>query len=403
MPTFRYRAATLNGRVIEKTVIADSKASLKDQLEKKGDFVLNIKQAKKGTIFPIEFRKQKRFKEKDFFSFNQEFSVLIESGFSVVSALNAIIEKDVQSELNDILSEIREDISSGDSLSEAFGKYSHLFSNLYSASLKAGEKSGNIPSALLRYIEYMKKVAEIKKKVVSASVYPIILTAVSIFVLFFLVIYVVPAISGSFFESGTKLPWITNILVTASNAIRSNFGYFFAVIFFASVIFFYFSKKDYVKIKIDMLKLKTPFLGELYTQYMTSRLSRTMATLLNSGTSLPDSISISCDTVNNILIRQRLIEVKKMIEQGEGFAESLRLTKVFPRLAIKMISAGESGGALERVLNNIADFYDNNVEEKLTVLTSAIEPALMVIMGLLIGLIVLAMYLPIFQLAGTIG
>ncbi len=403
MPTFRYKAATHNGRVIEKTIIADSKASLKDQLEKEGSFVLNIKQAKKGTIFPIEFRIHRRFKEKDFFSFNQEFSVLIESGFSVVSALDAIIEKDVRSELNDILSEIREDISSGESLSGAFGKYSHIFSNLYAASLKAGEKSGNIPSALSRYIEYMKKIAEIKKKVVSASVYPVILTTVSIFVLFFLIIYVVPAISGSFIESNTKLPWITNLLMNAGNMMRSNYLYFITVIVSVSILFFYLSKKDNVKKIIAALKLKAPFFGELYTHYMTSRLSRTMATLLNSGTSLPNSISISCDTVNNILIRQKLIEVIKMIEQGEGFAESLKLTKVFPRLAIKMISAGESGGALERVLNNIADFYDNSVDTKLTILTSAIEPALMVIMGLLIGLIVLAMYLPIFQLAGTIG
>jgi len=128
-----------------------------------------------------------------------------------------------------------------------------------------------------------------------------------------------------------------------------------------------------------------------------------MATLLNSGTSIPDSIRISNDTMTNLLIKKKLTEVIKMVEQGESFAESLSHTTVFPRLAVKMISAGESSGSLESVLNNIADFYDSSVETKLTVLTSAIEPALMVIMGLLIGLIVLAMYLPIFQLAGTIG
>lgn len=403
MPTFRYKAATHDGRVIEKTVIADSKASLKDQIEKEGNFTLSIKQAKKTAFFPIEFKKHKRFKDKDFFSFNQEFSVLIESGFSVVAALDAVIEKDTPSGLNDILREIREDISGGESLSGAFGKYAHIFSNLYAASLKAGEKSGNIPSALSRYIDYMKKIAEIKKKVISASVYPAVLTIVSIFVLFFLVIYVVPAISGSFFESGADLPWITTLLVNASNAVRLHFWYILIAICSAAVLLFHISKKEKVKTFLDTLVLGIPFLGELYVHYMTSRLSRTMATLLNSGTSLPDSISIACDTVGNILIRKKLLNAIKMIEEGKSFAESLALTKVFPRLAIKMISAGESGGALERVLNNVADFYDGNVDTKLTVLTSIIEPALMVIMGLLIGLIVLAMYLPIFQLAGTIG
>jgi len=403
MPAFRYKAATIDGKVVEKTVIADSKASLKEQVTKDGNFVLSVTHAEKNSIFPLELRKRKRFKEKDFFSFNQEFSVLIESGFSVVAALDAIIEKDVQSELNDILSEIRDDIASGESLSGAFGKYSHLFSNLYAASLKAGEQSGNISSAISRYIEYMKKIAEIKKKVISASVYPVILTVVSIFVLFFLVIFVVPSISSSFFESGTELPWITNLLVKTSNAMRSNTVYFLAVLFALTVLFFYFNKKDSVKIKMDMLILKSPFFGGLYMQYMTSRLTRTMATLLNSGTSIPDSLRISRETMTNLLIKKKLTEVIKMIEQGESFAKSLSHTTIFPRLAVKMIAAGESSGSLESVLNNIADFYDSGVETKLTVLTSAIEPALMVIMGLLIGLIVLAMYLPIFQLAGTIG
>ena len=403
MPAFRYKAATIDGKVVDKTVIADSKASLKDQVTKEGFYVLSITPAEKSSLFPLQLSKQKRFKEKDFFSFNQEFSVLIESGFSVVAALDAIIEKDIQSELNDILRDIREDIAGGESLSEAFSKYSHLFTNLYAASLKAGEKSGNIPSAISRYIEYMKKVAEVKKKVVSASVYPIILTVVSIFVLFFLVIYVVPSISVSFFESGAELPWITNLLVEASNALRSNVLYLVIAIAILSGLYVYYSKKDFVKIKIDRLIINSPFFGELYMQYMTSRLTRTLATLLSSGTSIPDSIRISSDTMTNLFIKTKLQEVIKMIEQGESFAESLSSTTIFPRLSIKMIAAGESSGSLETVLNNIADFYDSSVETKLTVLTSAIEPALMVVMGLLIGLIVLAMYLPIFQLAGTIG
>jgi len=403
MPAFRYKAATIDGKVVDKTVIADSKASLKDQVTKEGFYILSITPAEKSSLLSFQLSKRKRFKEKDFFSFNQEFSVLIESGFSVVAALDAIIEKDAQSELNDILKDIREDIAGGESLSEAFGKYSHLFTNLYAATLKAGEKSGDIPSAISRYIEYLKKVAEIKKKVVSASVYPVILTVVSIFVLFFLVIYVVPSISGSFFESGTELPWITNLLVNVSNALRSNVLYLLATIAILSALYFYYSKKDFIKIKTDRLIVKSPFFGELYMQYMTSRLTRTLATLLSSGTSIPDSLRLSIDTMTNLFIKTKLQEVIKKIEQGESFAESLSSTTIFPRLAIKMITAGESSGSLERVLDNTADFYDSGVETKLTVLTSAIEPALMVIMGLLIGFIVLAMYLPIFQLAGTIG
>jgi len=184
---------------------------------------------------------------------------------------------------------------------------------------------------------------------------------------------------------------------------RSNFIYILGAVVTLAALFFYFTKNDIIKIKIDRLVIKSPFFGGLYMQYMTSRLTRTLATLLNSGTSIPDSIRIASDTMTNLFIKEKLTETIKMIEQGESFADSLSLANIFPRLTIKMIAAGESSGSLERVLNNIADFYDSSVETKLTVLTSAIEPALMVIMGLLIGMIVLAMYLPIFQLAGTIG
>ncbi len=404
MPTFRCKITTHGGSVIEKTLIADSVNSLKKQLESDGKFVLEIRRSH-GFRALLESAKfpRRRFKSKDLFSFNQQFLVLIKSGVTIVSALDTIIEQDDKSELNKLLKDIREDISSGESLSEAFGKYAHFFSNLYISSLQTGEKSGALPLALTRYLEYMKKTAEIKKKVISASIYPIILIAASIFVITFLMIYVVPVIAETFLETSTQLPLITLTLLSVSGMIKSNllYTFLFGIFILSSIVTL--RKTEAGKIQIDKLKLMIPFFGELYINYSISKLSRAIATMLEGGTPLVDSVKISSGTLNNQILRLRLEDVKRNIEQGKGFSESLSLAGTFPKMAVRMIDAGERSGVLDQVLNDVADFYDNDVDVKLSVLTSAIEPVLMAFMGLLIGLIVLALYLPIFQLAGTIG
>ncbi len=403
MPTFWCRIATQGGGIAERTSVADSKVSLKNKLETEGNLVFEIRQVGGWRLFPFQLNSSRGFREKDFFAFNQEFSVLIRAGLSIVSALDSIIEKNDQSELNDILCNVRDDISKGESLSDSFGKYSHIISNLYVAMLQAGERSGNIPLAILRYVEYKKTISELKKKVISASVYPIILTVVAIFVLFFLLIYVVPAIAGTFFESGTELPLITAFLMTVSGHVRNNFSYLCIFLVLAAVGFSYFRKMDTGRLYLDSLKLKVPFFGELYINYATAKVARTLSTVLSGGIPLLDSVSISAGTLDNQFLELKFSDVVNDLKEGKSFAESLSLGNVFPGLAIRLIEAGEKGGDLEQVLNDIADFYDNDVDTKLTILTSAIEPALMVIMGLLIGFIVLALYLPIFQLAGTIG
>ena len=222
MPTFRCKITTHAGKIVEETLTADSQDSLRKQLESDGKFVLDIKKADGvGAFFKNVKSRRKRFKSKDFFSFNQEFLVLIKAGLPIVAALDAIIEQEGEGELNSLLKNVRQDISTGESLSEAFGKYANRFSNLYISSLQTGEKSGALPTAIARYIEYMKKTAEIKKKVISASVYPVILIVASFFVLIFLMVYVVPGITSTFLETNTELPLITSVLLSISNLIRS--------------------------------------------------------------------------------------------------------------------------------------------------------------------------------------
>lgn len=388
------------GRIVEETITADSKAILIKRLKKEGNFVLEIRREEEFGSFKKEISRR-RIKANDLLSFNREFSVLIRTGLSIVAALNAVIEKGEESELSKILKKIRDDITAGESLSGAFGKYSNIFSKLYVASLQAGEKSGNIPLAISRYIEYIKKMSDIKQKVISASVYPLILVMASFFVLLFLLIFVVPVLTESFLESDTQLPFITVILVNFSTSLKSYIFYILFLLICSAAGFYYFKKTDFGRLCVDRWKLNIPFLGDLYLHYSISKLTRTLNTVLSGGIPLVEAVKLSSSTLNNHFLKLRFDEVVKSLEEGEGFSESLLKTKVFPSMTVRMISAGESGGALEQVLEDIADFYANDVDIKLSILTSAIEPALMVIMGFIIGFIVLAMYMPIFQLAGA--
>ncbi len=403
MPVFKCKVIAPGGRkTAVRTLKADSKDSLKQHLEDEGNFVIKIERAgeKKSILQSISFHKS--FSQKDFFAFNQEFSVLLKAGLPVVNAFDAIIEKNNDNEFNSILKEIRDMVYEGESLPDAFDKYSHIFSKLYIATLRAGEKGGDLISAIRGYLEYMKKIAEIRQKVIAASVYPIILTVVSAFTLMFLLIYVVPTFTESFFDAGTRLPLITEYLIRFSAFLRANFIFILTAIGLIIVLIIYIKRSDKGREYWDRWKLKIPFIGDIYIYYLTSKFARTMSTVMGGGTSLLESVNISAKILDNLFFRKKINTVMEKIEQGYGFAQSLADSGLFPKLAIRMIDAGEGSGALNQVLDDVADFYDNDLNTRLSILTSAIEPGLMVIMGFLIGFIVLAMYMPIFQLAGAI-
>jgi type IV pilus assembly protein PilC len=393
---------TPDGNYVKKTIAADSRDDLQWRLEKDGHFVYRIRREDRLRLPLGGEPRSKKFKIRDFFSFNKEFAVLIRTGMPIVAALDAIIEKSEPSELNNILQQVRYDVSTGESLSDAFAKYPRIFSNLYISSLQAGEKSGNIPEALIKHVAYLKQMMALRRKLISASVYPLILVTASVAVLFLLLIYVVPAFTKTYFESGTQLPAITMLLINVSNGIKNNFIYLALLAILVAAGWAHAARQETLRIHMDQWLLKVPYLGRLYISYATALFLRTVAMVLTAGAPLIESVRIASGTLNNLFLRDKLILVVRRITAGLGVSEALDETEAFPHLAIRMIAAGESGGELEQVLLDAADFYDDEVDVKLTVISSTIEPALMIIMGLLIGFIVLAMYMPIFQLAGTI-
>jgi len=371
MPKFKCKLASPDGgRMIEQFRVADSEKELQNQLERDGYFVFDI-QKTDGLLAFLKSRQQiNRIKAKEFLAFNHEFVVLIKAGLPIVSALDAIIENEDERGLNNILKRIRERVATGEALSEAFSAYAHLFSYLYIATLEAGEKSGNLPLAISRYIRYTQKMAAIKQKIISASVYPSILTVVSVFTVLFLLVYVVPAFTQTYFESGARLPLLTQTLVDFSNYIKTCYLYMaaFAIVAVSGLVFF--SRSSEGQKKTDQWKTAIPFVGLIYRYYATSKFTRTLATVLGGGTPLVEALKISTGALDNHYYQSRLKKVVGWIEEGAGFAESLQKVNIFPKLAVRMVDAGEKGGALEQVLTDIADFYENDVDSKLEMLTS---------------------------------
>jgi type IV pilus assembly protein PilC len=401
MPAFRCKYMTPQGKYLKKVLTADSKEDLRWRLEREGHFVYRIKRA--GRLRPNSARPSRGggFKTTDFLSFNKEFAVLLRTGIPVVAALDAITEKSAPGEFLEVLRQVRYDVSTGQGLSEAFAKYPHQFSNIYVSALQAGERSGNIPEALLRHIDYMKKARILRRKMITAAVYPVILTVTSIFVLGLLMVYVVPAFTKTYFDAGTELPWLTRVLVDTSQGLKANILLLLALCGLAAAGLYLGVRNEATRPRLDQIRLNLPVVGAVQMTYATAQLFRTVATILGSGTPLLEAMRIATGSQGNYFLRDRLQEVVGRLEEGAMLSEALEEAEVFPRLAVRMVSAGESGGALEQVLGDVADFYDDELENRLNLLTSAVEPVLMLIMGLLIGFIVVAMYLPIFQLAGT--
>jgi type IV pilus assembly protein PilC len=403
MPMYKCKMASSGGRVLEKTLTASTSGLLRRHLEGEGHFILEIRRIDGFWSRVRSGRGVGRVKTKDFLSFNQELSVLLKAGLPIISALDAIIEKRGAGEFTDILKEIRNDVSGGESLSGAFDRFSHVFSKLYVASLQAGEKSGNIISALSRHTDYIKKMAAVKRRVVSASVYPAILSVASVAALLFLLTYVVPTFMRTYLEAGTPLPGITLFLVRTGQFLASNLQTLLLVSALGFVGFSLAGKTERGRLLVDRVKLQIPGLGKIYLHFILSRFARTMAMVLSAGSSLMESLRISTVAVDNLFLKLRLSETRRALEAGGSLSESLSRSGVLPGLAVRMIDAGEQSGSLEPVFLDMAEFYETDVDTKLSILMSSMEPALMIIMGLLIGFIVLAMYLPIFQMASMVG
>jgi type IV pilus assembly protein PilC len=401
MPTFKCKIGTSDGRVIEKEFESPSRQLLKENLEEQGFSVFTVRKLP-FQIFRGTGIGQPRFSGQRFLSFNQELLVLLRSGLPILQVLDTLMEKMEVGPVLAVLREVREDVKGGTSLSEALEKFPRYFPYLYIASIRAGEKTGDLPVTLGRFLDYQRRMEAIKAKIRSASFYPVFLSVVVTAVVFLLMIYVVPRFTQIYADARVELPFLTRMVIGAADGMSR----YLPLVLFVSVglvvAFRLFARSDRGGYLLDQLKLRLPFFGELLSDYAISSFCRTFSTTLAGGIPAVQAMRMARATLNNRVLEARLAVAARRVEEGMAISESYEKAGFFPTIALRMIGVGEATGALAEMLNEVADYYEQQVGVRLDRMTTLVEPVMMLVMGLLIGGIVVAMYFPIFQLAGTV-
>jgi type IV pilus assembly protein PilC len=399
---FRCRLASPNGQVIEGVYSADSEARLRHELEEKGLFVLSLHQ--KGAIGGLSFQlpQSQRIPAREFLVFNQELATLLKAGMPLVQSLDLLKRRVETPMFRTVLDDIHEKVRSGSALSDAFAAHGDRFPRVYTASLLAGERSGNLDAVLRRYVEYAKVIATVKSKTRSALIYPAILVVLALGLVSLIVLKVVPAFAEFYSSFGAELPLATRIILAVSNFFRSQFVLVAVVTVSSVVAFLAWVKQPGQQARADRLVLRAPLLGPIAAKFATSQMARTLATLLGGGLPLVNALEIAAKSVGNQYMAAQLGIVNTRVREGESFAAALDARGIFPEVAVKMAEVGESTGALQEMLNTVADFYDEEISMNLERFVTLVEPALLVFMGVVIAGLLLALYMPLFQLSSVL-
>jgi type IV pilus assembly protein PilC len=390
---FSYKVKDLKGKVIEGEIEA------KDQFE-----AINKLKLQKYTIISVNQSKRKKIKTgkvslKELTIFSRQLSTLVSSSVPIVQSLS-ILESQIENKnFARVISLLRKDIESGLSISDAMAKYPDVFSELYVSMIRAGEVGGVLDTILDRLATYLESSAALRDKVKSALMYPMIVGSIALIVTVVLIIFIIPIFKNIFSSFGAELPLITRIVIGASDFLKK---YIFHIIVFLGV-FFYVIKR-YIKTEkgrrqFDYILLKLPIFGIIFKKIAIAKFSRTLGTLVKSGVPILQALETVAKTSGNKVIEEIVLSSMKSVKEGGKIAEPLKKDNIFPPMVTQMISVGEESGSLDTMLFKIADFYDQEVDASVKGLTSMIEPIVMVFMGVVIGFIVIAMFIPMFQMS----
>src|SRR5438094_1524515 len=400
---FRCRLASPNGEIVEGIYAADNEARLRHELEEKGLYVLSLQP--KGAIggFALHLPQRNKINTREFLVFNQELATLLKAGMPLVQSLDLLRRRVLSTTFRTVLDDIHEKVRSGTALSDAFGSHGDLFPRVYTASLLAGERSGSLDTVLRRFVEYTKIIATVKRKTVSALVYPAILITLALVLVSIIVLKVVPAFSDFYATFGAQLPFATRTILGISTFVRQQFFVIIGAAVIAIVTFVVWVRRPRQHSRFDDLVLRLPVLGPVAAKFATSQMARTLATLLGGGLPLVNALDIAARSIGNQYMAAQLDVVSVRVREGESFAGALEGRGVFPDVAVKMAEVGESTGALQDMLNTVAAFYDEEISTNMERFVTLVEPVLLVIMGLVIAGLLLALYMPLFQLSSVLG
>jgi type IV pilus assembly protein PilC len=396
MGEFVCRVADANGRVFSHVEAASNSDEARQKLADRGLYVYSV-DSRSGLVSGfLGMRKERTIGGNDFLILNQQFNTLIKAGLPILRAIDLLATRASSPKLRPILTQIRDRVREGKSLSEAVDE-AGVFSKVYSTAILAGEKSGNLSGVLEYYIAYQKVSTGVKKKIASALVYPTLLVVAATCIVTYLVTFVVPKFGMLYRDMGVELPTPTKILVAVTVDYRYYILGFIALVALAALGVFFWSRSEQGGLAFDRLKFRTPVIGPTLLKFQVAQFCRTLATLLTGGTPLVAALATASDSIGSPLVKGTVAHATQMVREGESLHGALAANRVMPEMALDMIEVGESSGALAPMLNSVAEFFEEEVTLKLGAMVALIEPMILIGMGLLVAGILISLYLPIFS------
>jgi type IV pilus assembly protein PilC len=401
---FVCRVGTPDGRVMEEVLTASDESSLRNDLSKRGYHIFEVRRrgVPRKLVVPGSGLRRKRIRDEDFMIWNQELAALLKAGLPLLQALDLMLERMKNPYFKGVLTEIRDRVKSGTDLSEAFASYGDTFPRLYPSTLKAGERSGELEQVIRRFIRYMKLVLDARRRVVSALVYPAVLVILSITMITIMAIYVVPKFMGFFTELDAELPLITQIVLAISTFASRNWPVILLGTIAGTWVFRQWGRTGPGRLSIDGMKLRIPFLGPVLHRFALAEFCRSLGTLLAGGIPLVPAFEIAVSSVGNTWVRNRLEPTIQMVREGKPFHAALEHSGVFVDMAVDMVKVGEATGSLDDMLSSVSDFLDEQIETRMQRILSLIEPLLLVVMGIMIAILLISIYLPMFSMLGNL-
>lgn len=402
MPVFLWVAETRKGRKLKGELEAGDEKIALSQLKRRNLRIKKIKPKPKDLFENVSFM-QPKVTTKDLVIFTRQFSTMIDAGLPLIQGLTILGDQADNKTFKGILKQITKDVEGGSTLAEGMKKHPQVFDSLFVNLVAAGEVGGILDTILRRLAEYIEKAERLRAKIKGAMTYPLVVVAIAIIVIGVILVFVIPVFEDMFSGFGAALPVPTQIVVAMSDFLKGNILYLIAGLVGLSFLFKRFRKSTSGRRITDNIALKLPVFGDLLKKTAVARFTRTLGTMISSGVPILDALEIVAKTSGNVILEEIIFDVRSSIAEGQSIAEPLSETDVFPGMVIQMISVGEATGALDTMLEKIADFYDDEVDAAVEALTSMLEPLLMLFLGGSIGGLVIAMYLPIFKMAAAMG
>ena len=395
MALFTYKAMREDGSSVSDKIMAATDTEARMALEQRGYLILDLQKTSTG------FRSGKAG-QKDFLIFNQEFMTLVKAGLPILQSLDILHRRMEKPFFKSALSGIIESVKGGVALSDAMSTYPSVFPPLFTSTVRAGEQSGALVDVLKRYIDYQKRMLAVRRKLVTALAYPVFLVIALIAVLSLFFLYIIPNFTQMYSDQAGKLPLLTSLLISFTSVLSAWAPVIFTALIGAGVAGYLWHRTDAGRRTIDAVVLRVPLVRSLLTQYILAQLTRTLATVLRGGIPLVSALDTTAGVIGNRVVGKRLLETRTLVTEGLSLADAFERTHLAPDMTVRMIEVGESSGDLPQMLEDVSDFYEQEVENRLTVITTMIEPVLMLTMGVVIAVIVVALYLPIFEMGARL-